>query len=306
MKVLGAALHLSTAGMNPRSLRTAETGTRRYARGEAFDDSDEKCLTSQAPGDWKAGRFATRTDVAVNRAAVNVPVIPELKCVAYRLWFVTVIFPEYGLIKKQVAWRYANGAHDDDWLWSRFTLQTQWLNVTLHALIDLTHSLSQCAAPALGRAATLRWGRRCRAVGASLGAAACASHAETHTRCSPANSCILGAKWGCHHAFTNKQALALTLSPSYIEIVLNRFSFGGLVLMGLVNSAFMVILSFSNSHTYICHEAVRETSFTADRRGVRRVEVPHESSDRVSRALPFDEVRSRWPSVSRGYGRISL
>ena len=127
-----------TAGMNPRSLRTAEPGTRRYARGEAFDDSGEKCLTSQAPGDGKAGRFATRTDVAVNRAAVNAPVIPELKCVAYRLWFVTVIFLEYGLIKKQVAWRYANGAHDDDWLWSRFTLQTQWLNITLHSLIDLT------------------------------------------------------------------------------------------------------------------------------------------------------------------------
>ena len=31
----------------------------------------KECLTSQAPGDGKAGRFATRTDVAVNRAAVN-------------------------------------------------------------------------------------------------------------------------------------------------------------------------------------------------------------------------------------------
>ena len=117
-------------------------------------------------------------------------------------------------------------------------------------------------------------------------------------RVPPLNSCILGAKWGCHHAFTNKQALALTLSPSYIEIVLNRFSFGGLVLMGLMNSVFMVILSFSNSHTYICHEAVRETF-------LQQIGGEYDAS-KFRMSLPivflapflFDEVRSRWPSVS--------
>ena len=290
-----------TAGMNPRSLRTAETGTRRYARGEASDDSGEKCLTSQAPGDGKAGRFATRTDVAVNRAAVNAPVIPELKCVAYRLWFVTVIFLEYGLIKKQVAWRYANGAHDDDWLWSRFTLQTQWLNITLHSLIDLATLFYL-------NALHPRWGVRRPSDGdgaaeplVPASVPLLARHMLKLTlRIPPLNSWILGAKWGCHHAFTNKQALAITLSPSYIEILLDRFSFGGLVLMGLMNSVFMVILSFSNSHTYICHEAVRETF-------LQEIGGEYDAS-KFRMSLPivflapflFDEVRSRWPSVSRG------
>ena len=41
------------------------------------------------------------------------------------------------------------------------------------------------------------------------------------------------------------------------------------------------------------------------RRRVRRVEVPHESSDQLAPFL-FDEVRSRWPSVSRGMGWIRL
>ena len=289
-----------TAGMNPRSLRTAETGTRRYARGEGFGDSDEKCLTSQAPGDGKAGRFATRTDIAVNRAAVNVPVIPEPKCVAYRLWFVTVIFLEYGLTKKHVAWRYANGAHDDDWLWSRFALQTQWLNVTLHALIDLTTLFYL-------NALHPRWGVQRPSDGdgaAELLVPASVPLLARHMlkltlRIPPLNSCILGAKWGCHHAFTTKQALAITLSPSYIEIMLNRFSFGGLVLMGLVNSVFMVSLSFSNSYTYMCHEEQRA-------RFLQQIGGEYdESKFRMGRPIVFlapflfDEVH-RWPSVSRG------
>ena len=74
--------------------------------------------------------------------------------------------------------------------------------------------------------------------------------------------------------------------------MLNRFSFGGLVLMGLVNSVFMVILSFSNSYL----KAVRETF-------LQQIGGEYDASKfRMSLPIVFlaREVHSRWPSVSRG------
>ena len=88
-----------------------------------------------------------------------------------------------------------NGAHDDDWLWSRFTLQTQWLNITLHSLIDLTTLFYL-------NALHPRWGVRRPSDGdgaaeplVPASVPLLARHVETHARVPPLNSCILGAKW---------------------------------------------------------------------------------------------------------------
>ena len=109
----------------------------------------------ERPGHPRAEMCGLPT-VVRNRDLPRVRAHQEASCVAIRKW-----------------------SHDDDWLWSRFTLQTQWLNITLPVDRSDHTLLSQCAAPALGRAATLRWGRRCRAAGATLVRCLALLHAET-------------------------------------------------------------------------------------------------------------------------------
>ena len=73
----------------------------------------------------------------------------------------------------------------------------------------------------------------------------------TH-RFPPINACILGAKWWCHHGYTLKQTLLMSLSPAFFAITFYEFSVGGLALMSVLNTVYTVGVSYSNREAYNC------------------------------------------------------
>ena len=210
-------------------------------------------------GDGEAGRDATHTDVTVKRALVDPPITPEER-MAYRLWFAFVILLEYKIIKKQIAMQphSSDGDFIADSLWSRFTMRTQWLNILLHSSVDSVTLLYL-------NAMHPRWGLRRPSDGngaAELMVPASVPLLARHLlkltqRVPPLSACVLGAKWWCHHGYTIKQTLLMSLAPSYFAIAFNEFSVRGLALMGLINSVFIAVVSISNRDAYICSEDLR-------------------------------------------------
>ena len=137
-------------------------------------------------------------------------------------------------------------------------MRTQWLNIMINMTIDL------CTLFYLN-ALHPRWGLRRPSDGngaAELMVPASVPLLARHLlklthRVPPLNTVALGIKWWCFHGSTLKQTLLMSLSPSFFATAFNRFSFGELALMGLINSVFIAVLSYTNRDAYMCFEEQR-------------------------------------------------
>ena len=205
---------------------------------------------AKAPGDGDAGRKAARADGAVNCTSMNRALTPQ-KRLAYRLWIGLVLLLEYNIIKKQKAM--LPQSYHEEVVANKFIFSTQWLNVVVHLAVDLTTLFYL-------NALHPRWGVRRPSdqsgsaeliVPASVPLLARHLLKLTH-RFPPINACILGAKWWCHHGYTLKQTLLMSLSPAFFAITFYEFSVGGLALMSVLNTVYTVGVSYSNREAYNC------------------------------------------------------